>query len=221
MFEVHPEFVDRREAGQRLAVALEHLTASHPLVLALPRGGVPVAVEVARALDADLDVLIVRKLGAPGHEELGIGAVIDGGAPHLVLNEDVVRQLAPSPLYVREELHRQLAEIDRRRRAYLGDAKPISPSGRTVILVDDGIATGGTIRAALEGLRKARPARLVLAVPVAPAETLAALRRLCDEIVCLHQPEPFFAVGAHYQHFDQTTDAEVVRLLSSVRHPAR
>ena len=221
MVAVHPEFADRREAGRRLAVALQHLAASHPLVLALPRGGVPVAAEVASALGADLDLLIVRKLGAPGHEELGIGAVVDGTAPHLVLNEDIVRQLGPGPAYVRDELQRQLAEIERRRRAYLGNARPISPAGRTVIVIDDGIATGGTIRAALEGVRKAGPARLVLAVPVAPPETLTALRPLCDEIVCLHHPEPFFAVGAHYRHFEQTNDAEVVRLLSSARQPAR
>lgn len=135
MYTVQPEFADRREAGRRLAIALEHLAANHPLILALPRGGVPVAAEVARSLGADLDLLIVRKLGAPGNEELGIGAVIDGAAPHLVLNEDVVRQLTPSPTYVRGELQRQLAEIERRRRAYLGDAKPISPTDRTVILI--------------------------------------------------------------------------------------
>lgn len=221
MSAVRPEFADRREAGRRLAVALQYLAASHPLVLALPRGDVPVAAEVTRALGADLDLLIVRKLGAPGHEELGIGALVDGQAPHLVLNEDIVRQLGPSPAYVREELQRQLTEIERRRRAYLGDARPISPTGRTVIVIDDGIATGGTIRAALEGIRKTGPARLVLAVPVAPAETIAALRPLCDEIVCLHQPEPFFAVGAHYQRFEQTSDAEVVRLLSNARQPVR
>ena len=220
MFGLQPEFSDRREAGRRLAIALEHLKPRNPLVLALPRGGVPVAFEVARALGADLDLLIVRKLGAPGHEELGIGAVVDGAEPHLVLNPDIVRQLSPSPAYVRAEMQRQLAEIERRRHAYLGDAAPISPTGRTVIVVDDGIATGGTIRAALEGIRKAGPERLVLAVPVAPAETLTALHHDCDEIVCLHQPEPFFAVGAHYRQFDQTSDAEVVALLHEARAPA-
>jgi putative phosphoribosyl transferase len=217
MFAQQPEFTDRRDAGRRLAAALAHLAPAHPLVLALPRGGVPVAFEVARALDAELDLLIVRKLGAPGHAELGIGAVVDGADPHLVLNEEVVRQVNPPPRYVRDELHRQLAEIERRRHAYLGDAAPVSPEGRTVIVVDDGIATGGTIRAALDGVRKSRPKWLVLAVPVAPSMTLAALRSACDEIVCLAEPEPFFAVGAHYRTFDQTSDDEVVRLLHDAR----
>jgi putative phosphoribosyl transferase len=220
VFGLQPEFADRRDAGRRLAVALGFLKSAHPLVLALPRGGVPVGYEVARALDADLDLLIVRKLGAPGHEELGIGAVIDGATPHLVLNEEIVRQLSPSPAYVRGEMQRQLDEIERRRRAYMGDVAPISPAGRTVIVIDDGIATGGTIRAALQGIRKAGPARLVLAVPVAPADTLVALRRDCDDIVCLHQPEPFYAVGAHYRTFDQTSDGEVVALMRDARAPA-
>lgn len=210
-------FRDRREAGQWLADRLGHLASSDPLVLALPRGGMPVAVEVARALDAELDLLFVRKLGAPGYEELGIGAVVDGADPQLVLNEGVVRQLAPSPNYIRAEMQRQLAEIERRRRAYLGDRAPIPLEGRTVILVDDGIATGGTVRAALKGLRKARAARIILAVPVAPAETLATLRDECDELVCLAQPDPFHAVGAHYANFTQTCDAEVVRLLEEAR----
>ncbi|MGN6375262.1 MAG: phosphoribosyltransferase [Sphingomonas sp.] len=214
---IYPEFDDRRDAGRRLAAALQHLAASHPLVLALPRGGVPVAFEVARALHADLDLLMVRKLGAPGHEELGIGAVTDGADPHAILNDEIVRQIAPSPSYIRDEMRRQLAEIERRRRSYLGDRPAISPAGRTVILVDDGIATGGTVRAALEGVRQSRPARLVLAVPVAPADSLAMLRDACDEIVCLHQPDPFFAVGAHYRDFTQTSDTEVVDLLAAAR----
>ncbi len=211
------QFRDRQEAGIELARALMHLAPTHPLVLALPRGGVPVAFEVAKALDADLDLLFVRKLGAPGYEELGIGAVVDGADPQLVLNEDVVRQLAPSPNYIRAEMRRQLAEIERRRDTYLGGEAPIAVAGRTVIVVDDGIATGGTVKAALKGLRKAGPARLILAVPVAPQETIAALGGECDEIVCLAQPHPFLAVGAHYARFDQTSDDEVVQLLAAAR----
>lgn len=210
-------FQDRRDAGVHLAKALAHHVLSHPLILALPRGGVPVGFEVSRALEAELDLLFVRKLSAPGCEELGIGAVVDGADPQLVLNEEVVRQLGPTPEYIRGEMRRQLAEIDRHRRAYLGDRAPIPVVGRTVIVVDDGIATGGTVKAALKGVSKAHPSRLILAVPVAPAETIAALWEECDEVVCLYALYPFHAVGAHYANFDQTSDAEVVRLLDAAR----
>lgn len=213
-----PEFCDRRDAGVKLAAALRHLEERHPVVLALPRGGVPVAFEVATALGAELDLLFVRKIGAPGYEELGMGAVVDGADPQLVLNEDVIRQLAPSPEYLRAEMRRQLAEIERRRSAYNGGMPPIELTGRTVILVDDGIATGGTMKAALKGVRKTHPAQLILAVPIAPRETIAALRSECDEVICLATPDPFYAVGAHYADFTQTTDEEVVRLLDQARH---
>ncbi|MBO9623801.1 MAG: phosphoribosyltransferase [Sphingomonas sp.] len=208
-----PSFRDRADAGRRLADALGHLHARHPLVLALPRGGVPVAYEVARALDAELDLLFVRKLGAPGHEELGIGAVVDGADPQLVLNEDIARQSGAGPDYVKQELRRQLGEIDRRRQAYMGERDPIPIPGRTVVVVDDGIATGGTVKAALRGVRKAGPTHLVLAVPVAPGDLIAELRKECDELVCLRMPEAFYAVGAHYADFSQTEDDEVVALL--------
>jgi putative phosphoribosyl transferase len=206
-------FRDRQSAGIQLAAALQRFRTAKPLILALPRGGVPVAFEIACALEAELDLLIVRKLGAPGYEEVGIGAVVDGAEPQLVLNEAIVRKLAPSPNYIRDEFHRQLAEIERRRRAYLGGRRPIPIRGRTVIVVDDGVATGGTVRAGLRVLRKNDPARLVLAVPVAPAEVLRDLSQECDEVVCLATPEPFYAVGAHYGDFTQTTDQEVVELL--------
>src|SRR6185437_10380708 len=206
-----PLFRDRRDAGRRLAAALAPYGESRPIVLALPRGGVPVGFEVAKALAAPLDVLLVRKIGAPGHEELGLGAVVDGHDPQLVLNEDLVRAVAPPPGYIEAEKQRQLAEIERRRQHYLGDRSPVAVEGRTVIVVDDGIATGATVKAALHGLARNHPARLVLAVPVAPADTVEELSAECDELVCLTTPDPFYAVGPHYGDFRQTEVAEVVR----------
>jgi putative phosphoribosyl transferase len=206
-------FADRVEAGRALAVRLAEYKAEHPLILALPRGGVPVAAEVARALHADLDLLLVRKLGTPGQEELGFGAVIDGADPQIVLNEQIVRLAGISDAVIQHEVNRQLAEIERRRRLYLGDRSPIPIADRTVIVVDDGIATGSTMLAALRGVAKARPARLILAVPVAPADVLASLAPECDALVCLATPEPFYAVGGHYRDFTQTSDDEVKRLM--------
>lgn len=212
---------DRRQAGRMLASRLMRFSELDPLILALPRGGVPVAFEVAKALNAELDLLMVRKLGAPGYAELGIGAVVDGAHPQLVLNEQVVRQLAPSPNYIRAEMQRQLTEIERRRENYLHGRPPVDVAGRTVIMVDDGIATGGTVRAGLRGIRKNNPKYLVLAVPVAPPDTVAALRGECDELVCLMMPEPFHAVGLHYADFTQTEDEEVTDLLREAKRFGR
>ncbi len=212
-------FADRRAAGRELANRLGHLRAEQPIVLALPRGGVPVGFEIAEALDAPLDIVLVRKIGAPGQPELALGAVVDGDAAQVLIDHDLVKALAVDPTYIESETQRQLAEIERRREAYLGRRPPARITGRTVIVVDDGIATGSTVRTALRAIKAGRAAgnggagRVVLAVPVAPQETLDALRPEVDEIVCLAMPSPFFAVGAHYQEFAQLADADVVSLL--------
>jgi len=210
-------FADRRDAGARLAAALDHLRAAQPVVLALPRGGVPVAFEVAKALDAPLDLVLVRKIGVPGHEELALGALVNGAHPQLVLNEDVVQMTAPPPGFVEAAQKRALAEIERRRRLYLGEAEPIAVKGRVVIVVDDGIATGATMKAALRGVQRNGPDRLVLAAPVAPPSSIAELAAECDEVVTLATPEPFYAVGLYYADFAQTTDKEVIDLLAQAR----
>jgi putative phosphoribosyl transferase len=220
-------FSDRRDAGRRLARALQALTFKDPVVLALPRGGVPVGFEVAKALGAPLDVLMVRKIGAPGHEEYGIGAVVDGGVHQVVIDEAAARMVGASRDYLDFQTARQLAEIERRRELYR-TGTPVPLEHRDVIVVDDGIATGGTVRAALQGLARANPTRIVLAVPLAPADVLPELRKLCDQVICLASPSPFYAVGVHYQDFSQTGDEEVIRLLAEARlwqgmdrHPAK
>ena len=209
-------FADRREAGRRLAEAVQALALADPVVLALPRGGVPVGFEVAKALSAPLDILLVRKIGAPGHEEYGIGALVDGASPQVVVDEAAARMVGAGKDYIDRIVARELAEIERRRAAYR-TGEPVPLTGRTVIVVDDGIATGGTVRAALQALARADMAKVVLAVPVAPAEVIAELRDLCDEVICLATPEPFHSVGSHYRDFTQTADEEVIRLLAGAK----
>ena len=180
------------------------------VVLALPRGGVPVAAEIARALKAPLDLLLVRKIGAPWQPELAVAAVVDGQPPDIVIDDEMLAWAGVDAAYVDAQAQQALAEIERRRRLYLRGRAPLSVEGATVILVDDGIATGTSVRAALQALRRRRPARLVLAVPVAPSEALARLRSDVDEIVCLAEPFPFHAIGLHYRDFHQLSDAEVL-----------
>lgn len=211
-------FANRRDAGRQLAKALQRLHLANPLVLALPRGGVPVGYEIAKALGAPLDVLFVRKIGAPGHQEYGIGALVDGSSPQIVIDRFAAQQVGASTEYIQRQATRELAEIERRRSLYrTGPAAELR--GRTVIVADDGIATGGTVRAALQALERSAAAHVVLAVAVAPADVLAGLRKLCPQIVCLATPHPFHAVGAHYIDFGQTSDEEVVQLLDAARAP--
>ena len=212
-----PEFADRHEAGRRLGAALAHLKGSDALVLALPRGGVPVGLEVAKAIDAELDVLIVRKIGSPWQEELGIGAIVDGEHPQIIVNDEIAQMVGADKGYIDRESKRQLAEVERRKRAYRGDRPNPVVKDRTVVVVDDGIATGGTMKVALRAMRQRSPARLIMAVPLAPSDSLAELASECDEVVCLAQPTPFFAIGGHYADFRQTTDDEVVRLLTEAK----
>lgn len=207
-------FSDRSEAGRRLAERLMGLPLQRPVVLALPRGGVPVALEVARALCAPLDLLLVRKIGHPLHPELAMGAIVDGDHPELVLNETFDAASLDYSAYLETAKTAALAEIDRRRALYLGARRPVDVAHATAIVVDDGIATGASVRAALKALRHRHPRKIILAVPVAPAETLEALRREVDDVVCLGTPKPFHAVGQFYSDFRQVDDQEVIRLLA-------
>ncbi len=206
-------FRDRREAGQLLATKLTAY-ANRPdvLVLALPRGGVPVAYEVARALGAPMDIFLVRKLGVPGYEELAMGAIATGGVR--VLNDDLVGGLRIPDYIIDEVAAWEQQELERRERLYRGDRPMPDVRGRTVILVDDGLATGATMQAAVKALRLQQPARIVVAVPTAAPETCAQLKTMADDVICAITPEPFHAVGLWYEDFSQTTDEEVRDLLA-------
>lgn len=207
-------FADRRQAGQQLAERLKELDLGEDaLVLALPRGGVPVGYEVAQALQVPLDVFLTQKIGAPGNPEFAIGAVASDGTP--ILDQEVVQELGITDDYIASETEHQLIEIERRMVAYRGDRPPPQIEGRTVVLVDDGVATGSTVRASLRALRKRNPGRLILAVPVGPPRSIEALKPLADEVVVLAMPEPFWAVGRFYEAFPQVTDDQVVKLLQA------
>jgi predicted phosphoribosyltransferase len=206
-------FRNRTDAGRQLAEKLAAYThRPDVLVLALPRGGVPVGGEVARALGAPLDIFLVRKLGVPGYEELAMGAVATGSVR--VLNDEIVRGLGISEHEIDAAVARELQELARRERLYRGDRPPPDVAGRTVILVDDGLATGATMRAAIRASRQQQPARIVVAVPTASADTSETLKTEADDVVCAMTPEPFFAVGHWYEDFTQTTDDEVRELLA-------
>lgn len=208
-------FDDRHDAGRKLAEQLESYRQLNPVVLALPRGGVPVGFELAKALHSQLDILLVRKIGAPNQPELAAAALVDGDKPILVRNDDVISLLAIGEGYLREAQIKALAEIERRRMLYVGDRPAPRFEDRTVILVDDGIATGASMKAALMAVRRRNPTRLVLAVPVAAGEAFKALSRLADDAIVLQTPDPFRAVGASYLRFPQIEDEEVIALLKA------
>lgn len=212
-------FQDRIDAGRQLADALTALSEQErltdPVILALPRGGVPVAYEVAARLKAPLDLVLVRKIGVPYQPELAAGAVVNGESPQVVVNESVKAATGMTDDQFAAAKEKALAEIAERRALYLRGRSPIPIAGRTAVLIDDGVATGATTRAAIRAVRLRRPAQLVLAVPVAAADTLETLRAEVDRLICVEIPPAFFAVGAHYAVFDQTSDVEVVRLLDA------
>lgn len=207
-------FADRRDAGRRLAAALTRLKGTDAIVLALPRGGVPVAYEIAAALDLPLDVFIVRKLGVPGHRELAMGAIASGGAR--VLNQDLIDDLRIPARAVEAVVAEEERELRRRELQYASQRR-VALEGRTVVLVDDGLATGATMRAAIRAVRQQKAERVIVAVPVGAPSTCADLAHEADELVCLREPEFFGAVGQWYRRFDQTSDDEVTALLESAR----
>lgn len=206
-------FKDRSEAGRKLAHALTKYRDRRPVVLALPRGGVPVAAEVAAALKAPLDLVLVRKIGVPIQPELAMGAVVDGSAPIVVRNDDVIRMAGIDESEFNAVCDRELAEIERRRRLYIGERKRADVAGGTAIVIDDGIATGATTRAALQATRLRKPDKLVLAVPVAPTDSVAAMRQEADDVVCLEDYTVFGAIGFYYSDFRQISDEEVIETL--------
>jgi putative phosphoribosyl transferase len=214
------KYADRADAGRRLADKLAHLKDRRPIILALPRGGVAVGFEIARALDAPLDVVLVRKIGVPWQPELALGAVTDGAHPEVFVDRDLAASLDIPEDYIREETAGQLAEIERRRKSYCKGRPAPEIGGHTAIVVDDGIATGATMRVALQAVRRRNPARLVLAVPVAPPDTLASLGEEADETVCPETPTGLGAIGFYYRDFHQMSDDEVTDLLARAPRPA-
>ena len=214
------KFADRGEAGRRLAGKLLHFKDRQPVVLALPRGGVAVGFEIAHALDAPLDIVLVRKIGVPWQPELALGAVTDGAKYETFIDRNLAASLNIPDRYIEEETSRQLKEIERRREAYCEGRPSLEIAGHSAIVVDDGIATGATMRVALQAVRHHGPARLVLAVPVAPPDTFTAIREEVDEAVCLETPADLGAIGYYYRDFHQMSDREVTELLARAPHAA-
>lgn len=206
-------FKDRSDAGRKLAAVLTSYNDQRPVVLALPRGGVPVAAEICAVLNAPLDLILVRKIGVPIQPELAMGAVVDGGQPIVVRNEDVIALAGIDESEFKRVCDGELAEIDSRRQRYLGSRQRVDISGRTAIVVDDGVATGATTRAALRATRMRNPKRLVLAVPVAPTVTVSELRGEADDVICLEDHEFLGAIGAYYADFNQVSDERVIEIL--------
>jgi putative phosphoribosyl transferase len=209
-------FRDRREAGQKLAAELAKLQLHDPIVLALPRGGVPVAAEVAKALTAPLELILVRKVGAPGNPELAVAAIVDGDPADVVLNREIVEAYSLNDDELRVLIAKERPELERRRAAYRGKRKPLSVDGKSVIIVDDGAATGTTMKVAIRALKRRSPHEIVVALPVAPAQTLAELASEADKAVCLSQPSQFRALSQHYLNFPQLSDADVETILNEV-----
>ncbi len=212
-------FTNRADAGRKLAPHVAALELEDPVVYALPRGGVPVAVEISRSLNAPLDLVMVRKIGAPGNPELALGAVVEGQVPQTILNERIRSFSGADDAYVERERAKALAEIARRRTLYIGGRTRIDPAGRTAVVVDDGLATGATMKAALAALREQQASRLVVAVPVAPVDTLAEIEALADDVICLNPSRSFRGVGQFYFDFHQLKDEEAIGLLHSARIP--
>lgn len=213
-------FTDRRDAGKKLAKALSRFRDEDCVILALPRGGVPVAAEIAAALHAPLDVILVRKIGSPRQPELAVGSVVDGGAPIIVRDHELMNLTGTNSAQFDAICARELAEIERRRHLYLGNRQPEPLKDRVVIVVDDGYATGNTMRAALKAVRMRSPKMTVVAVPVAPPGIDQQLRADADLVVCLATPEPFGAVGQFYDDFEPVSDSEVIALLAASRQTA-
>ena len=208
-------FADRAEAGRRLAERLLQFREARPVVLALPRGGVPVAYEIARTLGAPLDLVLVRKIGAPWQPELALGAVSDGDVPRVALNQELITAMGIDQEFLDAEVAAQFTEVKRQVAIYRRGRPPVPVNGRTVIVVDDGIATGATVRAGIAAIRQDNPARIILAVPVAAIDSLELLRPDVDDIICLQSPPNFSAVGRFYVNFDQTTNEQVIAALDA------